>query len=652
MADSTTEEEGKTSPRDSPFTDPPTTRHQEDIQRKLDDALNSNKEKDDEITRLTRLCNSTEIESQNYRLQIIDARKEAMRLDDKIDYQNVVIKAQEESLLNSTALYNAELARRQTLENSLEAKAAAQEKSNWERLLKAKDSELEKLKKEIEMKDAKISELLNGFSTRRPRTRKNKAWEVPSSESSPIVRPTSVGSVELVELLSEVGDESKNTCDFVDEMLEDCCPAATPADYRSDTSEDMDGPKEDSDDLDYDPNPNWYRNKIVKKLKIKRNSKAKAIKAVKKLKRKRNSKAKAIEAKGSGTTTTDSLECPICPLREDGTRLIYSGVTGLNYHMSINHPDHPGFHTERFQCSDCPEIFVRKVDLQKHLKSAHMEVRYKCQFCPKDFSSSHYCDNHERLHKNTDGGPAVLKCGKCSKVFFSNVGLHHHQVTIHPHGGGCYKCNHCDASFMHINALRLHNTTNHRAKNFKCPLCPKTYTKRGGLRRHSKSHSTDPTDIRPGRGGVGGGLRHSIEAKRQLLLHLESKNVKLDLANQSPSSTSAVIQEFIPGIVSEITLDGPEETTCQFCGMEFSYHRQLKIHRSRHRFKCIKCVDMFDQPSSLRYHLSVTHKVDGEEAEELLKEGVQPIESQTAPKTEPCGGPDLCDDFDIDQMLN
>ena len=116
------------------------------------------------------------------------------------------------------------------------------------------------------------------------------------------------------------------------------------------------------------------------------------------------------------------------------------------------------------ECLECKQRFLRRADLQKHLKTEHCtEVSCFCNPCGLRFSEPQTLDLH---YKNSQCTEKLELCGVCGEKFKDK-----------------------EAMIVHMQTHTLTTTTPAPAeKPFSCKLCSKTFVQKGHLNRHLKNH--------------------------------------------------------------------------------------------------------------------------------------------------------------------
>ena len=96
----------------------------------------------------------------------------------------------------------------------------------------------------------------------------------------------------------------------------------------------------------------------------------------------------------------------------------------------------------------CPDTFPYPQNLSKHRK-VHSPPEFKCEFCPKMFTSKSSRDGHMNSHT----GAKPFKCTICKKGFSNNGNLSRHRNT---HSAPKYKCPFCHKMFRRSSNCRAH----------------------------------------------------------------------------------------------------------------------------------------------------------------------------------------------------
>ena len=147
--------------------------------------------------------------------------------------------------------------------------------------------------------------------------------------------------------------------------------------------------------------------------------------------------------------------------------------------------------TRDFQCPLCPAGFYTKKRLKIHIPCHTKERKFKCEKC--DFST-HYktcLEGHVRARHETS---AKYKCSfeGCNFEAHQRGILLRHIRQCHdsdPSDRQIFQCNFpsCSYSTCFSSDLIKHKNVRHnpnRTRHVKCPMCPKSFFDKGGLRSH------------------------------------------------------------------------------------------------------------------------------------------------------------------------
>ena len=103
-------------------------------------------------------------------------------------------------------------------------------------------------------------------------------------------------------------------------------------------------------------------------------------------------------------------------------------------------PSHAHNADKLYCCSYCVKAFVKKTNLQIHLRTRNTEKPFQCSQCNKKW--------HLASHQQTHTGEKPFQCSQCNKAF-----LHKWHLTSHLRthtGEKPYQCTQCDKAFSHV----------------------------------------------------------------------------------------------------------------------------------------------------------------------------------------------------------
>ena len=108
--------------------------------------------------------------------------------------------------------------------------------------------------------------------------------------------------------------------------------------------------------------------------------------------------------------------------------------------------------------------------------------------CGKVFASSRKLLDHKQRCKTCDCA-ARYRCGKCGKLFSTNILLKRHGM-VHSDVRD-FKCGICNKSFKCKGHLKQHGWVHVNVRNFRCHVCDETFKRKGDCIRHIEEHLGD-----------------------------------------------------------------------------------------------------------------------------------------------------------------
>lgn len=131
-------------------------------------------------------------------------------------------------------------------------------------------------------------------------------------------------------------------------------------------------------------------------------------------------------------------------------------------------------------CPECLQAFACKTHLLKHVYKQHAAV---CNICEK------VCANKQQLYFHKLSHTPKYNCKYCSKGFNFEPQFIIHLAT-HT-GNKPLRCQTCNKSFAHKNAINKHIWQEHTDANkrFPCKFCSKTFVYKAKLDSHLRSHT-------------------------------------------------------------------------------------------------------------------------------------------------------------------
>lgn len=167
-----------------------------------------------------------------------------------------------------------------------------------------------------------------------------------------------------------------------------------------------------------------------------------------------------------------NFECSICGEQ-------FPNKTSRTCHYRVAHPQ------DILRCGRCPALFSSPESLQRHQQYHARGLKQQCPTCGLVVSK---LKEHMLLHSPTP--PArIFVCDQCPMSYLRKSNLDRHMRT-HT-GEKPYACSHCSKCFCSNGMLRKHLLTHTLERPFQCDVCGKRCALRSNLDVHMRIHSSD-----------------------------------------------------------------------------------------------------------------------------------------------------------------
>ncbi|KAG5328492.1 ZN208 protein, partial [Acromyrmex charruanus] len=238
----------------------------------------------------------------------------------------------------------------------------------------------------------------------------------------------------------------------------------------------------------------------------------------------------------------------------------------------------------RHACKFCPERFVYKRLLDRHMKNQHgftnVPVKHLCDLCGAELSSM----RRLIVHKCSHTGEKIFECDMCDKRFASKENLNIHKRT-HT-GDKPHICPQCGRGFTQRTSLVFHLRYHSGQRPYQCPDCGKGFVSNTLLKRHHKMHEKITK------------WKTYDESDTFRSLYQWTNNHDLKMKNGDLLDLG---QKFEDG-----------EKICELCQAKFHFVTRLVAHlriaHGIHRpFKCVTCGKNYPQQFMLNAHVKKSH---------------------------------------------
>uniref|UniRef100_A0A0A1WTF6 Zinc finger protein 37A n=1 Tax=Zeugodacus cucurbitae TaxID=28588 RepID=A0A0A1WTF6_ZEUCU len=161
--------------------------------------------------------------------------------------------------------------------------------------------------------------------------------------------------------------------------------------------------------------------------------------------------------------------------------------TFREYHGLKNHELIHQENRERYPCEKCNQTFLSPYSYKKHVQTHENNRKpiYKCTQCEKSFLHKNGLTIHELHHKG-----ASIECNICQKRYVRKVDLDTHLRT---HSGESpFVCQICGKSFIHKRILNRHMQYHEGYFNYTCLTCGEKFSKYDKYYSHRMRHTGLP----------------------------------------------------------------------------------------------------------------------------------------------------------------
>ena len=261
---------------------------------------------------------------------------------------------------------------------------------------------------------------------------------------------------------------------------------------------------------------------------------------------------------------------------------------------------------ELFRCLVC-EKMVTKYALKNHLSIHNDETKFKCDLCPKAYSTKSSLANHKvASHQDTKG--ASFKCSGCFRSFRTERVRDHHATTCLQDTKSkkeAFECRLCHKMFGYKNNLVAHQRSVHgleakTIQEYSCKHCKQVIRGKLKLSKHIISAHPD----------VAGELcdlcGKSFQTEVKLLRHISVHKSRERNLHCSFCPKKFFRKDIL--MVHEKVHTDP--VICIKCGKSFPEQRYLDSHMVLHLDKthdCLYCIRSFSTQDLLSKHYSSEH---------------------------------------------
>ena len=289
-------------------------------------------------------------------------------------------------------------------------------------------------------------------------------------------------------------------------------------------------------------------------------------------------------------------------------------------------------------CDRCRKMLSSKASLAKHLRY-HDNIRpYKCRFCWKSFVETQCLYRHINVHH---GKEEPIKCPfylECGKTFWLDEKLDKHLKTHKRKNKEM--CHKDKVQKLSPDELTPKTTDKASDEDLVCHLCRKTFSTKGNLTRHIRSHDNEVKSNH---------CEKTLRGQESLAGHLRIHDDELACYRCGKKLSSK------PSLARHMRYhDNVRPYNCRFCGKTFveiaHVYSHIKLrHAEKEPIRCpfyLECGKTFWLDEMLEKHLKQGHIQPSQPTEEATVKNVD------KPYVSNLGENNLCEILECKKELN
>ncbi|XP_037906704.1 zinc finger protein 91-like isoform X2 [Hermetia illucens] len=324
-------------------------------------------------------------------------------------------------------------------------------------------------------------------------------------------------------------------------------------------------------------------------------------------------------------------QCPLCPKS-------FAKNSERKSHESIHREDLP------YRCEQCFKSFRFKTSFRRHVKYNHLrkkpanvvavevegtikneemeppktvfsenpdfdDKKHFCITCNREFSSITSFNKHKLLHRRLIRAKQLpVSCELCLERFRSDFGLRDHIVVQHgdeipkslEDDPTYLKCRFCHMQFAKPTERYQHEKSHPKErKPYRCPLCPKSFTRNSERIIHESTHRED----QPYRCEQ---CPQSFRNQTYLRRHVKNKHVGIKPTKMAPvqvedTSKNEKMRRIRKIVFSENPNFDDEKNLCITCNLDFASSISLSTHKLLHQSMILR------KQATLGEHVEICH---------------------------------------------
>ncbi|XP_063677575.1 zinc finger protein 771-like [Bolinopsis microptera] len=225
------------------------------------------------------------------------------------------------------------------------------------------------------------------------------------------------------------------------------------------------------------------------------------------------------------------------------------------------------------KCDTCGNMFGWRNSLTKHIRTVHDKVaRLTCPYCQYRTDHQHHLTQHILTHT----GDKQYRCTHCDYTTVQKNTLTTHIYRNHTNKTHNCQYHECGVKKSSEQELYDHISLEHALQQYRCDVCPMSFKKPDGLKKHKLTHGDDEFKFKCRY--CGRRFLRADNLKRHTVIHTGERAHKCGVCGKQFTRNSNLT-------VHMRVHTGAKPYSCTHCGMKFNVSSAKNRHESSCKYK-------------------------------------------------------------------